>query len=69
MWLRNAFIRLYFPEAVFLKRFFAPDCDFIFGITVSYVVVGGVIFGSIFFFCALSGEKIIAMVLPSSFGS
>jgi hypothetical protein len=31
MWLRYAFLRLNWPDAVFLNRFFAPDVDFIFG--------------------------------------
>jgi hypothetical protein len=33
MWLRNALWRLNFPEAVRLNRFFAPEFDFIFGMT------------------------------------
>ena len=35
MWLLNAFIRLTLPVPVTLKRFFAPWCDFIFGMTRS----------------------------------
>lgn len=31
MWFLNACLRLIFPEAVFLKRFAAPEFDFIFG--------------------------------------
>jgi hypothetical protein len=34
MWLEFAWRALSLPVAVFLKRFFAPECDFIFGIRV-----------------------------------
>jgi hypothetical protein len=32
MWLENAWRALSLPVPVFLKRFLAPECDFIFGI-------------------------------------
>jgi hypothetical protein len=31
MWLEKAWRALSLPVPVFLKRFFAPECDFIFG--------------------------------------
>jgi hypothetical protein len=33
MWLENAWRPWSFPVAVFLKRFFAPEWDFILGMT------------------------------------
>lgn len=37
MWLRNALTRLIFPVPVTLKRFFAPESVFIFGMITPFV--------------------------------
>lgn len=62
MWLRYAFARLTFPDAVNLNRFLAPLRDFIFGIRISFRYASWD-FGSCFFF--RSGAKIMIMLFPS----
>ena len=76
MWLLNARMRFTFPDPVILKRFLAPLCDFIFGISIPLCLSVSsdtrVIFNSRFQRPASRfylGARIIVMNFPSNFGS
>ena len=61
MWLLKACLRLILPDAVSLKRFFALDLVFIFGMASDF-------YGLLIIFYFFFGLNMIVMRLPSNLG-